>query len=187
MESLVTAFVAAMVAEWGDKTQLLVILLAARHRRPVTILIGLLVAAAASSALAAIAGSLIAETITIRAMTLMVALALLFAGVSGLFRRTAPSIESGRMPLIAATIVLCLAAEFGDRSQFLTFALAGRFEAPGLAAAGATAGIFAAAIPAVLLGQRLPEIVPVRALRIGGAIAFLIVGFITATSALELS
>ena len=161
MDALVTAFVAAALAEWGDRTQLLVALLAARFGRPRIVLAGFLVAAALSNGVAGYFGALVADLITIRALTLLVALALLFSGVAGLIRRNPPSPGSGRTPLLLAAILLCLVAELGDRTQFLTFALAGRFDSPALAAAGATAGMLTAAIPAVLLGARLQADVPV--------------------------
>jgi Ca2+/H+ antiporter, TMEM165/GDT1 family len=185
MEALVTAFAAAFLAEWGDKTQLIAAMLAATTRRPGQVLIGLVLAALASNALAAVAGVFIAQSITIRAMTLMVALALLFAGLSGVIRRRPPAPETARLPL-ATAFILCLAAEFGDRTQFLTFALAGRFDSAPLAAAGATAGILAACLPAVLLREKLSEAVPLRAIRYATAALFLAAGFYAAVSALRL-
>ena len=187
MDALLTSLVACFLAEWGDKTQLIVALLAARYGRSATILAGLLLAAIASSAVAAVAGALIAETITIRALSLLVALSLLFAGVAGLIRRRPPSIGSGRAPLIVTAFILCLAAEFGDRSQFFTFALAARFDSAALAAAGSTAGILAACIPAALLGDRLATAVPVRAIRYSAAGLFLVIGFIVAVKALQIA
>jgi putative Ca2+/H+ antiporter (TMEM165/GDT1 family) len=187
MDALVTAFVAAALAEWGDKTQLVVAFLAARSGRPVTVLAGLLVAAILSNAIAGFAGGLIAQTITIQAMTLLLALALLFAGIAGLIRRTPPPLGSTRTPLFLAALILTLAAELGDRTQFLTFALAGRFDLPWLAAAGATAGMLAACVPAAAMGERIQAMVPVRVIRISGAVLFLITGFITAVGALRLT
>ncbi len=96
------------------------------------------------------------STITIRAMTLMTALALLFAAGSGLIPRRRQAPIPARIPILSA-FILCLAAEMGDRTQFLTFALAGRFDSAPLAAAGATAGILAACIPAAMLGERLAD------------------------------
>jgi len=186
MDSLLTAFVAAALAEWGDKTQLLVAVLAARSGRPGIVLAALFVAALASSALAAVAGVYIAQTITIRALTLLVALALLFAGAAGLFRRKTPDPGSLRLPLFVAATILLFAAELGDRTQFLTFALAGRFGSAPLAAAGATAGILAACLPALLLASHFPAKVPVRAIRYTVAALFLAAGFATAVSALRL-
>lgn len=186
MDALVAAFAAAALAEQGDKTQLLVALLAARCGRPVALLAAVAAAAIASSALAAVAGTLIAGAITPRAMTLMVALAFLFAGVTGLMRRGTPAAGSGRTPLLLAAFLLVLAAEMGDRTQFLTFALAGRLDAPLLTAAGASAGIVAASVPAALLGERLGAEVPVRALRLGGAALFLVAALFAVGHALRL-
>jgi putative Ca2+/H+ antiporter (TMEM165/GDT1 family) len=186
MEALVTSFVAAFLAEWGDKTQLIVAMLAAATRRPLAIFAGLILAALASSVVAAIAGIWIAATINIRAMTLMVALALLFAAASGLIRKKHGE-SAPRRFLLPAAFILCLAAEMGDRTQFLTFALAGRFASAPLAAAGATAGIAAACLPAAMLGERLQTAVPLRAVRYTVAALFLIAGFITAVKALQLA
>ena len=186
MDALLTAFVTAALAEWGDKTQLIAIMLAVSTRRPGAILAGLFLAAVASSTVAALAGVYVAGMVTIRAMTLMVALALLFAGAAGLVRRRPPAEATPKLPIVTA-FILFLAAELGDRTQFLTFAIAGRFDSAPLAAAGATAGILAATIPAVLLGDRLASAVPVRAIRYVGAGLFLLAGFIVAVNALRLT
>ena len=186
MDALLTAFVGAFLAAWGDRTQLSVAMLAERTRRPAQVLAGLFLAALAGSAVAAILGVYIAETITIRAMTLLTALALLFAGGFGLFRRRPPKPATARLPILTA-FILCLAAELGDRTQFLTFALAGRFDSAPLAAAGATFGTLAACLPAAILGDKLTAVVPVRAIRYAAAALFLIAGFITAMRALQLA
>ena len=185
MDALLTTFLAAFLAGWGDKTQLIVAMLAATTRRPGQVLAGLFLAALASNAAAALAGLYVAGTIPIRAMTLMVALSLLFAGAAGLFRRRPPAPATARLPLITA-FILCLAAEFGDRTQFLTFTLAGRFDSAPLAAAGATAGIMAACVPAAMLGERLAAVIEIRAIRYTVAGLFLIAGFIAAVRALQL-
>ena len=187
MDALLTAFVAALLAEWGDKTQLLVAMLAATTRKPGRILAALALAALASNLAAAYAGVFVAGTITIRAMTLMVALALLFAGLSGLIRRKPPAPSAPKRLLILSAAILLLAAEFGDRTQFLTFALAGRFDSAPLAAAGATAGTLAACLPAALLGDKLGEALPLRAIRYGVAGLFLVAGFLAAVNALQLA
>jgi putative Ca2+/H+ antiporter (TMEM165/GDT1 family) len=186
MEALVTAFVAAFLGEWGDKTQLVVAMLAATTKKPGQVLIGLFLAALASNVAASLAGVYIAGTITIRAMTLLTALALLFASASGVIMRRDPAPATARVPVLTA-FILCLAAELGDRTQFTTFALAGRFDSAPLAAAGATAAIMAACLPAAMLGDKLRETIPLRPIRYTVAILFLIVGFIAAVKALQLA
>lgn len=187
MDALVTAFVAAFLAGWGDPTQRVTASLSAHSRRPGLVMLGLAVAIIASSVVAAAAGLLIAGTVPPRAMSLMVALALLYGGVAGLIRRGAPSLGSMTLPTVLVAAILCLAAEMGERAQFFTFALAGRFDSLPLAAAGATVGTLGACLPAALLGDRFDTIVPIRIIRYIVAGLFLIAGFIVAVQALQLA
>jgi len=186
MEALVTSFVAAFLCAWGDRTQFLAATLAAGTRKPGQVMAGLILAALASNVVAAFAGIWIAGTINLRAMTLLTALALIFAGISGLIPRRQKPEAAPRWPLVSA-FILCLAAETGDRIQFLVFALAGRYGNAPLAAAGATFGLVAACVPAVVLGDRLRPTVPVRAIRWAVAGLMLVVGFFVGVNALQLT
>lgn len=180
------SFVAALVATWSDKTQLVTAMLAERTQRPFLVFAGLTLALAAGSIVAALAGTYVGHLINPRAATLLTALALLFAGGSGLIMRRPPGPATVKLPLLTA-FILCLAAEMGDRTQFLTFALAGRYDSAPLAAAGATAGALAACLPALVLGEELRTATPFRILRYVGAALFLIAGFIVAVQALRLT
>ena len=187
MDALLTTFVVAALGEWGDKTQLLVIALAVRYRRPLPILAGISVAALANSLLAAIGGLVVHDMIVLRAITLLVALALVFAGIAGLIRpkpyRSAGTSRAG--PFLVATASFFV-LEFGDKTQFLTFALAARYDALALAAAGATAGVVASNVPAALLGDTLAKSAPLKAIRIGLGILFLAVGLFVGLGAMQL-
>ena len=187
MDALLSAFVAAGLAEWGDRTQLFVIVLAARYVRPAPIIAGLALAALANSLLAAYAGTFIAPLIPVRAASLLVAIALIFAAAGSLLRRRPPDMGMGwRMPAFATAAISLFLLEFGDKTQFLTFALAARYDSLPLTAAGATAAIVAANIPAALLGCRLGAVAPLQPLRYAIAGLFLVTGFIVAVNALEL-
>lgn len=187
MDALLTTFLAAGLAEWGDKTQLLVIALAARYGRPGPVLAGIFVAALANAMIAALGGGLLNGFITLRAISLLVAVALLFAGIGGLIRHKAPDMGAGwRTGPFVTTAACFFLLEFGDKTQFLTAAFAAQFDSLLLAAFGATMGVIAANLPAALLGDRLAEVVPVRAIRIGVAALFLLAGFIVAVKSLRL-
>jgi putative Ca2+/H+ antiporter (TMEM165/GDT1 family) len=187
VEPLLTSFVAAALAEWGAKTQLLVVLLAARYRRPLPILLGVAIAALANSLIAAYAGALLHDRMPLRALALLTALALLFAGTEGLFpARLKPMAEGWRTgPFVTAALCFFL-LEFADGTQFITAAIAARFNAFALAGAGAAAGILVSSVPAAALGVRLEKRVKLRAIRIAVAILFLIVAAIVAVNALRL-
>ena len=85
MDALLTTFLAALLAEFGDKTQLLAVALAARYRKTSAVLGGIAVAALANNLLAAAGGMLINGMITLRAISLLVAVALVFAGIAAFF------------------------------------------------------------------------------------------------------
>jgi putative Ca2+/H+ antiporter (TMEM165/GDT1 family) len=187
LDALLSSFVAAALGEWGDKTQLLVIALAVRYRRPLPILAGILVASLANSLIAAFGGALVHALITPRAASLMIALALVFAGVAGLIRPKAyESDGTSRAGPFLVAVASFFVLEFGDKTQFLTFAIAAQFNAFALAAAGATAGILASSVPAALLGDRLARAAPLKAIRIGLGILFLLVGLVVGVNALRL-
>lgn len=187
MEALLPAFIAAALAEWGDKTQLVILALAIRYGRPGPLLIGVAIGAMASGLFAGFAGTLVHGTVTLRALSLLLGVALIFAGASAFLARKAPDYAATLAgPAVFAAALGVFLAEFGDRTQFITFALAARSDSMLLPAFGAAAGVMAASVPAVLLGPKLKAAVPIKAIRIGGGILFLIAGLIVALNALRL-
>ncbi|WP_157215563.1 TMEM165/GDT1 family protein [Flavisphingomonas formosensis] len=188
MDALLPTFLAALLAEFGDKTQLLAIVLALRFpRREGAVLAGIAVAALANSLIAAGAGQLIHQMINFRAITLMIAVALLSAGVGSLMRQRRPdTADSWKLGAFGTSAVSFGILAFGDTTQFLTMTLAARADSLLLAAAGATAGTVAGAAVAVALADRFEKSLPLRPLRHGIAGLFLLIGFVTAIGALRL-
>jgi putative Ca2+/H+ antiporter (TMEM165/GDT1 family) len=108
-------------------------------------------------------------------------------GLQGLVAPKKPDLaENWKTGPFVTTAVCFFLLEFGDKTQFITFAISAQFGAMLLAAAGATIGVLASSAPAVLLGPQLERAVPARAIRIGAAILFLLGGFIIGVSALRL-
>jgi putative Ca2+/H+ antiporter (TMEM165/GDT1 family) len=189
VDALLTTFIAALLAELGDKTQLLAIALAARFRKPGAVLAGIAVAALANNLIAAAGGVLIHGMITLRAISLLVAIALLCAGVSGLLRQKEPR-EMGstwKTSAFATTAACFFLLEFGDKTQFLTAALAARYDSLGWAAAGATAGVILANAPVVvMLGERAEKTLRLKPIRLVISLLFLLTGLAVALNALRL-
>jgi putative Ca2+/H+ antiporter (TMEM165/GDT1 family) len=187
VDALLTSFLLAGLGEWGDKTQLLVLLFAARYHKPLPLLAGVAVGALANALLASAGGLVIHGWITLRATSLLVSVALAYAGVAGLIgRRRSDDLPDWRTgPFLTAAICFFL-TEFGDKTQFLTFAVSAQYGSLVLPALGATAGVLVASVPAALLGARFEGSLPVRAIRIGASILFLLAAFVIAINALRL-
>lgn len=187
MDSLLPPLVGTFLAEWGDRTQFLVILLAARFGGSARMLAGIAAAAILNSLLAAFGGKLIAEIINFQAITLMMAIALLFAAAGGFWPQTAPKLAgAGTAHAMWISFFAFGVLEFGDKSQFLTATLAARSQSWWLAGLGAGAGIILANVPAVILSEKTGDILPLRAIRLGASVLLLIAAAISAIFALRL-
>ena len=187
MDALLTSFLAAALGEFGDRTQILVAFLAIRFGAARPVLAGAAVGALANALIAGIAGAMVNGIVTVRALSLLVAVAMIYAGATGFF--TKKPLEIGKEWKTGAFLTsafLFFLAEFGDKTQFLTFALSAQYDAPVLTAFGATAGVIAAAAPAALLASRFETTLPLRPVRYGVAVLFLLGGFIVAINALRL-
>lgn len=174
-----TTFVA--LAEIGDKTQLLSLLLAARYRRPHPIMLGILVATLANHALASAVGAWLASLLAPDALRWIVglsfiAMALWMLRPDRLSADDANSLKAGRFGLFGLTLLIFFMAEMGDKTQIATVALAAQFSAFTAVVAGTTLGMMIANVPAVLLGQRLAKRLPLRAIRIAAMLMFTALG-----------
>jgi putative Ca2+/H+ antiporter (TMEM165/GDT1 family) len=152
------------LAEIGDKTQLLSLMLAARLRRPVPIILGILVATLANHALAGATGQWIATLLGAETLRWIVGLS--FIAMAGWIlvpdKLDADDTPKSHGGAFVTTVVAFFIAEMGDKTQIATVALAARFDALAMVVAGTTLGMLIANVPAVLLGDRLAGKLPVR-------------------------
>jgi Ca2+/H+ antiporter, TMEM165/GDT1 family len=152
---LVSAGIVAL-SEIGDKTQLLALLLASRFRRPLPIILGMLVATTLNHALAAAAGAWVAGAVPPELLRWGLAACFLAMAAWALLPDTLDeSRVSNRAAggAFAATAICFFLAEFGDKTQLATAALAAKFGAVLPVVAGTTLGMMLADVPAVLLGH----------------------------------
>jgi putative Ca2+/H+ antiporter (TMEM165/GDT1 family) len=78
-----------------------------------------------------------------------------------------------------STLCAFFLAEIGDKTQIATIGLAARFEAFYPVVIGTTLGMMLANIPAVLIGDRIADKLPVKAIRITAAVVFAALGVLT--------
>lgn len=174
---LISTFVVAL-AEIGDKTQLLAILLAARFKRPVPIILGILVATLANHGLAATLGYFVAGLLEAKWFGYVIGASFLAMGAWILVPDKADELDAKppKLGIFATTVIAFFLVENGDKTQIATVALAAKYHDVFWVAAGTTTGMMLANVPAVLLGEAATKVAPMAVVRIGAAGLFAIIG-----------
>ena len=187
MEAFLIATGIVALAEIGDKTQLLAFILAAKFRRPLPIVLGIFVATVANHALAGALGTWL--TVLMGPATLRWVLGLSFIGMAiwtlipDKFDENDASLP--RFGVFGATLIAFFLAEMGDKTQVATVALAAQYQAFFAVVAGTTCGMMIANVPAVLLGDRIAQRMPVRTVHAIAAALFASLGVATLLGAGE--
>jgi putative Ca2+/H+ antiporter (TMEM165/GDT1 family) len=184
---LVSAGVVAL-AEIGDKTQLLAIVLAARFRKPVPIILGILAATLLNHAAAAALGFLVAQWLSGRVFQMLVGGAFLAMAAWALIpdKEDDGALDRSKGGVFLTTLVAFFFVEIGDKTQIATSLLAARFHEIAMVTAGTTLGMMAANVPAVLLGEAATRVVPLKVVRIVAAAIFALLGLWVLLGALRL-
>lgn len=179
MEALLSSTAVVALAEIGDKTMLLAIVLAARFRAPWQILAGIFAATIANHALAALVGNQVAGLLEAPWFRIAVALGFIAMAawtlVPDKFDDDDDSVRQ-RGGVFLTTLVSFFLVEMGDKTQVATIALAAHYQSVLTVAAGTTLGMMLANGPAVFLGEELVKRVSLKATRIAAALLFLVLG-----------
>jgi putative Ca2+/H+ antiporter (TMEM165/GDT1 family) len=170
---------AVALAEIGDKTQLLSLVLAAKFRRPWPICAGILIASLTSHAIAAELGAWLAHWMTPGVQRWLIGLSFLVVAAWAMLpekeeRMDAPP-RHGHGVFVASLVAFFL-AELGDRTQIATVVLGASYQPLWQVIAGSTAGMLIANVPVVWLGARFAQRLPLRATRLGAAVLFAALG-----------
>lgn len=179
-EFLISTSIVAL-AEMGDKTQLLALLLSARFRKPIPILIAILLATLINHGISAVLGQWI--TTVLSPEILVWVLAVGFIGMAfwmlipdELDDETASINKWQKFGVFGATFILFFLAEIGDKTQIATVALAARYDSIFWVMLGTTLGMMIANAPAVFIGNKLAERLSIALIHKIGAAIFFIVG-----------
>lgn len=178
---MIQAFLASIavvaLAEIGDKTMLLAIVLAAKLRRPWQIIAGIFAATLVNHALAALVGSQVAGLVD--APWFRIAVAVGFIAM-GLWTLVPDKLDDEgfkqRGSAFLTTLVAFFLVEMGDKTQVATIALGAQYHSVVAVAAGTTIGMMIANVPAVFLGEELIKRVSLKATRIAAAGLFVLLG-----------
>jgi putative Ca2+/H+ antiporter (TMEM165/GDT1 family) len=179
LEALLVSTGVVALAEIGDKTQLLALVLAARFRKPLPIILGILVATLANHALAGAVGAWLASVIGPTAMRWILGVSFIAMAVWTLIPDKFEEADEKPPPqlgVFGTTLVAFFLLEMGDKTQIATVALAAKYPSLLSVVSGTTLGMMLANVPAVLLGEVAARKLPMRLVHgIAGAI-FLAMG-----------
>ncbi|GKS89478.1 MULTISPECIES: TMEM165/GDT1 family protein [Comamonadaceae] len=181
MEAFFVSTAIVALAEMGDKTQLLSLVLAARFRKPWPIVLGILVATLANHALAGAVGAWVTTVVGPQVLRWGLGLSFIAMAVWMLIPDRLDDDASGGAPrfgVFGTTLIAFFLAEMGDKTQVATVMLAARYSAYWWVVAGTTLGMMLANAPVVWLGERITRRVPIRAVHMVSAVIFLALGLI---------
>jgi putative Ca2+/H+ antiporter (TMEM165/GDT1 family) len=167
------------LAEMGDKTQLLALILAARFRKPWPIVLGIFVATIANHALAGAAGAWVTTVLGPDVLRWVLGGSFIAMAVWMLIPDSVDDEKTSGTPrfgVFGTTVIAFFLAEMGDKTQIATVMLAAQYQAWVWVVAGTTLGMMLANAPVVWLGDRITKLVPLRVVHVVSALIFLGLG-----------
>jgi putative Ca2+/H+ antiporter (TMEM165/GDT1 family) len=178
VEALLVSTGIVALAEIGDKTQLLSLVLASRFKRPWPIVAGILVATLLNHAAAGAVGAWLMSWIGPERMRWILAIAFVAMGAWALIpdklEETDEKLRAGSV--FWTTAFLFFLVEMGDKTQIATVALAARFDSLAAVVAGTTLGMLLANAPVVWFGDTIMRRIPLKVVRVIAALLFVAMG-----------
>lgn len=178
MEAFLVSLLVVAVGEIGDKTQLLALVLAARFRKPLPIVLGIVVATLANHALAGALGAWVRNTVPPEVLRWLLVASFFAVALWALKpdKIDAEPIAGRATGVFAITTIAFFIAEIGDKTQIATVVLAAQFSNLVAVVLGTTAGMLVADVPVVLFGSATAARIPFRMVRYLAAGLFAILG-----------
>ena len=170
------------LAEIGDKTQLLAFILAARFKKPIPIIAGILVATLINHGLAGALGAWITSMVNPSIMQWVLGVSFIAMAIWTLIPDEIEEEETQvvlKLGVFGATLVTFFLAEMGDKTQIATVALAAHYASPLWVVAGTTLGMLIADVPAVFIGDKLANRIPMALVHRIAAAIFAVLGIAT--------
>lgn len=180
MEALLVSAGVVALAEIGDKTQLLALVLAARFRAPLPVILGILTATLVNHFAAGAVGTLLAAYISPAIMRWVLAISF-FATAAWMFipdKNPEQDARPARFGAYGTTVISFFLMEIGDKTQLATVALAAKYQMLIPVVAGTTLGMLIADVPAVFLGGAVASRIPLKLVNRVAAAAFVALGLI---------
>jgi putative Ca2+/H+ antiporter (TMEM165/GDT1 family) len=180
MEAFLISTGVVALAEIGDKTQLLALVLAAKYRRPVPIILGILVATLLNHAAAGVVGAWLAAWLGEELLRWILGLSFIAMAFWMLVpdKLDDEDTKPARFGVFLSTLIAFFVVEVGDKTQIATVALAAKYSSLIAVVGGTTLGMMLANVPAVLLGEVAAKKLPMRLVHGVAAAIFAVLGLL---------
>jgi putative Ca2+/H+ antiporter (TMEM165/GDT1 family) len=182
MESLLISTGVVALAEIGDKTQLLAFILAARFKKPLPIIAGILCATVVNHGLAGALGAWITSAISVDTLRWVLGASFIAMAIWTLIPDKIEEEETQvakHLGVFGATLITFFLAEMGDKTQIATVAMAAKFDSPVVVVIGTTLGMLIADVPAVFVGDKFANRIPMKLVHSIAAAIFALLGIAT--------
>ncbi|GAA0548287.1 putative Ca2+/H+ antiporter (TMEM165/GDT1 family) [Rhizomicrobium palustre] len=185
MEAFLVSLSAVAVAEVGDRTQLLSLMLVCCYRKPWVILGGIVASTIVNHLFAGVVGILLASWLTPRVLDAIVAVSLMgMAGWTLVPDKEGAKPDCSSRNVFFTTLTMFFLAEMGDKTQIATTALAAAYHNLWLVVAGSTLGLLLANAPVLFLGNAFATRLPLKTIRVVAALIFAVLAVLFAVRAI---
>jgi len=191
LQAFLVSISVVTLAEIGDKTQLLCLMLSARYKKPIPIILGVLTATLANHAGAGALGTWLSGVLNPTILNWAIVASFVLMAIWVLVPERSDAAEAAvprrGLGVYGTTAVALFVAEMGDKTQIATIALAARFHDFVAVVAGTTLAMLIADVPVIYLGQRFADRLPAKTVHVIACIMFLILGALALRNALAQS
>jgi len=176
VEAVWAAFVLIAISEFGDKTQLATISLAAQYRKPWIVFLAATLALTAASVVGVAASSLLARVLPFTLISKIAGILFIAFGILTSFGKVSWQGRDMEVKAFWGALSLIFLSELGDKTQLAVIALAAKMQAPLEIILGVTAAFLVLSGVAVVVGEKLARVVPMRWVKRGAGILFIVIG-----------
>lgn len=174
-------FVAVLLAEVGDKTQVMTLVLAARNRAILPVFVGSVLGEVSANSIAVAIGTFLGIAIPLNIVSLVAGAVFIIFGILTIVKNEEKHEEvpqAKTKSILLSAFYLIFLAEMGDKSQIIALGLSAQYQNPITVLAGLALGFMAISSVAVLLGERTSKILPMKWIKIASGVLFMIFGIL---------
>ena len=174
-------FVAVLLAEVGDKTQVMTLVLAARNRAILPVFVGSVLGEVSANSIAVAIGTFLGIAIPLNIVSLVAGAVFIIFGILAIVKNEEKHEEvpqAKTKSILLSAFYLIFLAEMGDKSQIIALGLSAQYQNPITVLAGLALGFMAISSVAVLLGERTSKILPMKWIKIASGVLFIIFGIL---------